>query len=286
MKQSIIILLLLSLIPLSVMADEYIDPNTHVVYRYNPQGSTAQVKAGNRIDTDISGSYYDPGSPNATGEIVILERFSINGKEYVVNSIGDWAFPTCSITSVTIPSTVEKIGMEAFCKCISLCSVNMTKGLKDISYGAFYGCTSLSSVILPEGVEIINHEAFFRCDGITSITIPSTVKTIGTCVFWSSGLKSITSLIEEPFPVSDICDFRYYHPVLYTPKGTKEKYESTAGWKEFKEIIEIEESGIINMYAKSHSIDSYSTFYNLQGRRINGTPQKGMYIQGGKKYVK
>jgi hypothetical protein len=281
MKQSIIILLLLSLIPLSVMADEYIDPNTHVVYRYNPQGSTAQVKPGNRIDTDISGSYYDPGSPNATGEIIVLERFSINGKEYVVNSIGDWAFSTCGITSVTIPSTVEKIGMEAFCYCTSLSTVRLTKGLKEIGYAAFYGCKSIPSIMLPDGLETIDFEAFFWCDALTSITIPASVTSIKDCSFWCSGLKSVTSLIEEPFPVRDICDFRYYHPVLYVPAGTKEKYASLAGWNDFPHIYELNRS----WYYEGSKMMRKDGIYGPHIQYAD-YEQKGDTIINGNKYVK
>jgi hypothetical protein len=55
-------------------------------------------------------------------------------------------------------------------------------------------------------------------------------------------------LILEPFKI-DAGVFKYYdngskftNATLFVPKGTKEKYEATDGWKEFKTIEEIEVS--------------------------------------------
>ena len=228
--------------PLTSSYNYYTDPATMVVYSYDPLGTSAQVKAGERIDVDGEDTYYTPGSPDAKGQIAILNKFTVDGKEYTVTKIDKWAFSKCDITSVTIPSAVRTIDMEAFYGCTSLVGVNMNKGLKDIGYYAFYGCTSLPSVVLPSGLRMIYFEAFGGCTSLASVTIPSSVESIDRCAFWRSGLTSIISLIEDPFVVSDICDLEYSSPVLYVPGGTKEKYESTEGWNQFADIMEIDMS--------------------------------------------
>lgn len=43
---------------------------------------------------------------------------------------------------------------------------------------------------------------------------------------------------------------------------------------------------IVQLRLASPIQESNASFFDLQGRRINGQPQKGMYIQGGKKFVK
>ena len=55
-----------------------------------------------------------------------------------------------------------------------------------------------------------------------------------------SGLTSILSKIETPFSINEyVFPQETYSATLYVPLGTKEKYLATAGWNQFKNIIEI-----------------------------------------------
>jgi len=55
---------------------------------------------------------------------------------------------------------------------------------------------------------------------------------------WCTGLKEITSYIQEPFQTGYYCwDLVNKSIPLYVPASTKEKYQSTDGWKEFTNII-------------------------------------------------
>ena len=57
--------------------------------------------------------------------------------------------------------------------------------------------------------------------------------------FGGCKLRTITSFITVPFTVSDDTFGVGEDAVLYVPKGTKSKYESTDGWNKFKNIVEI-----------------------------------------------
>lgn len=46
-------------------------------------------------------------------------------------------------------------------------------------------------------------------------------------------------MIIEPFEVMAF-DHISQDAILYVPEGTKEKYQQTEGWDEFKEIVEME----------------------------------------------
>lgn len=68
---------------------------------------------------------------------------------------------------------------------------------------------------------------------------------------------------------------------LYVPVGTKSKYEATEGWKDFKNIVEIDPSGIATIHSEKNG---YGAVYNLSGQRL-AAPHRGLNIIGGKKVV-
>ncbi len=94
----------------------------------------------------------------------------------------------------------------------------------------------------------IGDDAFAYCSGLKNITIPNSVNRLGARAFNSClGLTSITSLIENPFPLSfDV--FTYYDErktkyialpaTLYVPIGTKSLYEAAEGWNAITSIVE------------------------------------------------
>ena len=113
MKQTLLFSLL-ALLPVGAWADTYQDPETKVNYEYTVGQSEASVKAGSS----------SAGSPDATGVIAILAAFTVDGNEYSVTRIGNYAFCNCSgLTSVTIPESVTFIGYRAFYNCSGLTEV-------------------------------------------------------------------------------------------------------------------------------------------------------------------
>lgn len=244
----------------STHPDEYTDPQTNVVYTYDPNGTTAEVKRGVGHDFDGSNTVYKAGSPNASGNVDILEKVIVNGKEFSVTRIGDYAF--CKLNDlihVSIPSSVRTIGREAF-----------------------VGCSNLESVDMKEGLQQIGQESFRDC-GLTTVILPASVREIEPGALWMSDLAALTSLIEEPFEVNKICNLDAYQTILYVPVGTIEKYRATPDWNLFAEIHEVTTNniGMLTYVSEQYS----NTLYDLSGRRVQGTPQKGVYIQGGKKKV-
>lgn len=281
-----LLLLFMHVSVIACLADEYKDPVSNVIYTYEPTGYRAEVKCGMYYMFD--GGDYDviavPGSPDAKTEIIILDKFTIDEKEYTVDKIGSCAFLLKdNIVSVTIPSSINTIDSNAFFGCINLSEIIIDKGLVTIGTHAFCGCKSLTNVLLPEGLKIIKN-GVFKDTGLTSITIPSTVQSIGDAAFYSSTISTITSLIEEPFKVSQLCQ-QQNEISLLVPAGSKSKYEITSSWNQFQKIEEIQPTAIMLPTCVHQAF-----CYNLSGRRMfklqssmfNGL-RKGIYIQDGKK---
>ena len=187
---------------LSIIAAEYTDPISKVIYTYEPAGSTAEVKHGGVYMTDSGGGWFEAGSPEAKGDVAILSTFAVEGKDYTVDRIGDYAFAgLMELTSVTIPATVTNVGMGAFSSCLSLQSVRLAEGLRVIERMAFQGCSSLESLVLPEGLERIESRAFSSC-GLKEIIIPASVNAIANLVFLRCDALSSVS-VAEGNPVYD-----------------------------------------------------------------------------------
>jgi hypothetical protein len=106
-----------------------------------------------------------------------------------VTGIEDWTFANnASLTSVTLPDKVTRIGNGAFSGCSGLTTVNIPAGVTSIGIRTFSGCGSLAGITLPNNMNSIGDEAFANCSSLTSITIPSSVTSIGTGAFLSTSV--------------------------------------------------------------------------------------------------
>ncbi len=103
-------------------------------------------------------------------------------------------FCACSsLKAVEIPSSVTKIGKNAFYGCINLDDVKLNEGLQEIVDGAFGYCRALKSIDIPITVSSIEGGAFCSCSSLESIRLPMGLKKISESMFADcSSLKSIT----------------------------------------------------------------------------------------------
>ena len=161
-----------------------------------------------------------------------------------VTSIGDYAFYGCSgLTSITIPNSVTSIGDYAFRNCSGLIKITIPNSVISIGSSAFSDCSGLTSITIPNSVTSIGDYAFRNCSGLIKITIPSSVTNIGSYAFEDcTAMTNIFSFIKDPFAINE----NVFPPLIKTeailnvPLGCKEQYENTMGWKDFANILEIE----------------------------------------------
>lgn len=224
-----------------------------------------------------------------SGDVVIPESIIVDGKEYTVTAIGEKAFFSSDVTSVTIPNTVTTIGDNAFNGARSLTSINIPNSVTSIGRKAFYRCKEMTTATLGNSVTTIGDWAFSECSSLTSIEIPSTVTSIGNATFSETDLTTVISLIENPFEIGGKTSYKaggneYYgafskktfnNATLYVPKGTIDKYKATGGWKDFVNIKE--GTGGTDGLCPIVSVKENAGVYSLKGNKLKN-PQQGINI--------
>ena len=90
-----------------------------------------------------------------------------------VRTISNYMFSDLKMNSLTMPSSVTKIGNYAFNGCSTLVDLNIPEKVIEIADGTFYGCSSLTSLIIPANVTRIGDNAFYNCSSISDLTIDS-----------------------------------------------------------------------------------------------------------------
>lgn len=131
-----------------------------------------------------------------------------------VTAIGEGAFRKTEVSAVTIPDTIESIGIRAFSNCQKLTSITIADSVKVIDNNAFEYCYNLKSITLPSSLEkigmyaftganivsidipdkvtSIGHYAFFQCLSLESATIPESVTEFGMGIFNEDDKLTIT----------------------------------------------------------------------------------------------
>lgn len=85
------------------------------------------------------------------------------------------AFVGCALTELTIPASVESIGVGAFRANASLTTVTVSEGVVKIAAGAFQKCEALKTLTLPASVTLIEDFAFASAPklALSGITCPA-----------------------------------------------------------------------------------------------------------------
>ena len=181
---------------------------------------------------------------NYSGDIVVPEKVKGNdGVEYVVTSLGDGCFGSCSaLTSITIPSSVTSLGENCFSYCSGLTSITIPSSVTSLGDFCFDSCSGLTSITIPSSVTSLSWSCFSYCSGLTSITIPSSVTSLGErCFYGCSGIETVyfkgkvpkntsqsemptTTIIKVPTEYlqdyKDAIGYRYKYIYAWNPNGS------------------------------------------------------------------
>lgn len=231
-------------------------------------------KATNTLIMGCNKSFI-PEGVNSIGNMAFYGRKDI---KYIkipesVISIGNSAFYRCSgLYEISIPNGITSIGWAAFGECTSLTSANIPNGVTVIRSFAFEKCHNLKEIVIPENLVSIEEYAFRECTSLTKITIPNSVTQINRNAFdyctnlntinIGSGLREIgAEAFQYCEKLKDVFCYAVNPPSIWynnygtishafynvssltahVPSSCVDVYKNSVGWKEFGNIVSIEE---------------------------------------------
>ncbi len=190
------------------------DYSTLIKYPEAKEGSSYTVESAceNIADWAFVGTLY-------------IEEIDLQNVTY----IGEDAFYYCmNLRKLAIPEGVAEIN-GIFAYCISLESVTLPSTLEKIGTSTFYNCSSLTSIVLPDSLTYIGSYAFFQCESLTSLTIPDSVVTVTDhCIGYGYDSDTSSTVVQENF-------------TLYCSKDSPAyEYAKSAGitWESHQSVID------------------------------------------------
>ncbi len=98
-----------------------------------------------------------------------------------------------TLTSVTLPESVTRIGNEAFSGRLKAEFTSDLSHVTEFGAYAFAMCCQLDDLVINETVTELPEYVFAYCSGLTTLVIPDSVTTIGVLAFYEcTGLEEVT----------------------------------------------------------------------------------------------
>lgn len=134
-----------------------------------------------------------------------------------LETVGDYAFASTSVTSMYFPDTVKQIGINPMWMNYAILSVHLPKSLTEIPQGMFAQAARMQTLTIPQGVRSIGTQAFHGNVALAALKLPDGLERIGANAFGNAML-----LLEIPASVTEIADDAFSEAVVefYTPSGS------------------------------------------------------------------
>lgn len=247
------------------------------------------------VDVNISTFAGDPSpaiddSRMWVTNVYIPEQVKYQGKTYPVTSLGDnclsgyrWLY------SITIPSTVKKIGAYCFVETYQLNTIKLPYGLESIGELCFWE-GGIKSIDLPPSVTSLGKRCFSGCFNLNSIIIRSDRISLGTGCFYDCNhisqmvccAKQMPEIQEGVFPLFSFSN----QGTLYVQKGLIDAFKVSEDWNCWKNILPIENyDPALGIAQAETNREKSGIIYDLQGRKVETPQAGGLYMKNGKKFI-
>lgn len=131
----------------------------------------------------------------SNGVLLEVDNMVQTGSSFVVPDgvkiIAGYAFASCNFTSISLPSSLIRIGRAAFIDCNDLTSIEILSGVTTIDMQAFFHCYALADITIPSSVATIGSDAFKNCPA-TNMKIAKPTDSISGAPWGANAGYSIT----------------------------------------------------------------------------------------------
>ncbi|MDA7867626.1 leucine-rich repeat protein [Akkermansiaceae bacterium] len=114
-----------------------------------------------------------------------------------VASITSYAFDSCLLSEVIIPSSVTALGEKAFQLSSQLASVILGEGLTAIGQEIFGNCTNLTNMVIPGNITSIGSRAFVGCSNLLEVIFEGPAPDVQSEAFTSIADEAIAFVKTE-----------------------------------------------------------------------------------------
>lgn len=125
-----------------------------------------------------------------------------------VTSIGKRAFKYSSLAAISIPDSVTAVDSWAFSYCKSLTKIDLPDSITSMGDHVFQDAKMLTEVNIPKNLTTLPEGTFIDCSALKSIKIPDSIKSIGSAAFYYCPALSNAPLPEDLESIGDQA-FRY-----------------------------------------------------------------------------
>ena len=253
-----------------------------------------------------------------SGEIVIPSSITVDDTQYTVTEISSLAFYMREITSITMPSTLKKIGDQAFSMLIGLSTLTIPASVEEIGQASFTFLFNLKTIVVEEGnthfcceqnmlmsasktrllclidaydnqnpldiilpstIKSIDHFAL-SYESVKSIALPEGLETIGQYAFAATGISSIAfpSTVRS-IGESCLADTRNLNEI--TVNEANPYYTVVDGVLYDKDI-----SNLIKVTVGHTSLSIPKTVKTIDSNAINQTNMRSLTIPNTVEYLK
>lgn len=144
-------------------------------------------------------------------------------------------------SEINIPDGVQIISPFAFYSCQNLKVVDMPNSVIILGRGGFWDCNGLTDINFSDAITSIEANAFWECTSLTSMSLPESLTGIGANAF--TGCKNLAKLYMNRETPPSVDKNTFYRTngglIIYVPKGCRERYKNSEGWRAFN-IVEME----------------------------------------------
>lgn len=128
-----------------------------------------------------------------SGDIIIPESITHEGRSYTVVRATNGAFQNTDITSISLPNSITSLGNNCFQYCDNLISVKLPDNITSLGDYVFMSCSKLSSIKLPDTLTSLGEFCFGHCDDLITLILPNSITTLGLgCFTDCKNIKAIT----------------------------------------------------------------------------------------------